>query len=329
MEEGVPFLRTARALLRAVAVGAVATILVAPASMAHADPSLQQIQQQIDAKSKALEKVVEQYDRNNEQLKATKAQADALQKRMAPLQRQMDDAYARVGDLAAQAYMGGQVGATNALLDAGSASSLIDQLSSLDQMARSQREDIEGYTTLKASYDVQKKKLDGLQQHQAHQANVLSAQRKSIKSELTKLYDMRRKAYGTAQVASGTGAGASAPSVSVSGRAGAAVSYAYGALGKPYVWAADGPDGYDCSGLTLAAWRAAGVSLPHNAAMQWDATTHISRSQIAPGDLVFYESLGHVAIYVGSGKVIHAPTFGDVVKVSSIDMMPVYGISRP
>jgi cell wall-associated NlpC family hydrolase len=307
--------------------GAIATALVAPASAANAQPSLQDIQKQIDAKSKALEKVVEQYDKTNEQLKATRAKAATLQKQMTPLQGKVDAAYAQVGDLAAQAYMGGRVSATSALLDAGSADGLIDQLSSLDQLARSQRDEIAGYTLLKTNYDAQKKQLDAAQAQQVAQQKSLAKQKSTIKGQLSKLYDMRRQAYGSAQVASGTGSGVSAPSVS--GRAGAAVSYAYGALGKPYVWAAEGPDGYDCSGLTLAAWRAAGVSLPHTAAMQWDSTTHISRSQLAPGDLVFYESLGHVAIYVGGGKVIHAPTFGDVVKISSVDMMTPYGYSRP
>jgi cell wall-associated NlpC family hydrolase len=94
------------------------------------------------------------------------------------------------------------------------------------------------------------------------------------------------------------------------------------------VFAAAGPSSYDCSGLTVAAWAAAGKSLPHNAAMQWDVVSHISRSQIAPGDLVFYESLGHVAIYVGNNTVIHAPEPGESVKTASIDMMTPYGFGR-
>ncbi|MFD0594195.1 C40 family peptidase [Catellatospora coxensis] len=106
------------------------------------------------------------------------------------------------------------------------------------------------------------------------------------------------------------------------------MAFAYKQLGKPYVWAADGPNGYDCSGLTLAAWRAAGVSLYHQAATQWREVAHISRSQLLPGDLVFYSGLGHVALYVGSGKVIHAPTTGEVVKIASVDMMSPYGYGR-
>ena len=114
----------------------------------------------------------------------------------------------------------------------------------------------------------------------------------------------------------------------MSGKAGVAVRYAYNAIGTPYVWAAEGPNGYDCSGLTLAAWRAAGKSLPHNAAMQWDKVAHIGRGSLQPGDLVFYSGLGHVALYVGSGKVIHAPTFGESVKLASVDMMSPYGYGR-
>ncbi len=113
------------------------------------------------------------------------------------------------------------------------------------------------------------------------------------------------------------------------GRAGVAVKFAFGQLGKPYKWAADGPASYDCSGLTLAAWRAAGLSLPHNAAMQWRRIPHISRLAIRPGDLVFYHNLGHVAIYIGNNQVIHSPTFGDHVKISSIDMSRPYGYGRP
>jgi cell wall-associated NlpC family hydrolase len=79
----------------------------------------------------------------------------------------------------------------------------------------------------------------------------------------------------------------------------------------------------------MAAWQAAGVSLPHNAEMQWNAVAHISRSSLAPGDLVFYRSLNHVAIYVGNGQVIHAPSTGDHVRVASVDMMPPYGYGRP
>ncbi|WP_436992850.1 NlpC/P60 family protein [Streptomyces sp. enrichment culture] len=112
-------------------------------------------------------------------------------------------------------------------------------------------------------------------------------------------------------------------------RAARAVSYAYGAIGKPYVWGATGPSGYDCSGLAQAAWRAAGVSLPRTTYSQINAGQRVSRSQLAPGDLVFfYPGVSHVGVYIGGGKMIHAPRTGSTVRIASIDEMPWAGATR-
>ncbi len=116
-------------------------------------------------------------------------------------------------------------------------------------------------------------------------------------------------------------------------RGAAAVAFAESALGDEYVYAGAGPSVYDCSGLTMMALQAAGVSVTHNAAAQYDETTHISRSQLQPGDLVFYdygEGITHVAIYVGNNEVIHAPHTGTVVQYGEIDNVgPVAGMSDP
>ncbi len=119
--------------------------------------------------------------------------------------------------------------------------------------------------------------------------------------------------------------------VPVSGRAGVAVATARAQLGKPYVWAAEGPGSFDCSGLTLYSWRAAGVSLPHSSRMQINSGTQVSRSALQPGDLVFFgsPSIHHVGIYVGGGQMIHAPQAGDVVRYASISIMNYAGATRP
>lgn len=91
-------------------------------------------------------------------------------------------------------------------------------------------------------------------------------------------------------------------------------------IGKPYIWGAAGPDSFDCSGLTMWCWKAAGVYLPHYSGSQYDATEHIDMSQIEPGDLIFYESPGqHVALYIGNGQLINAPHSGAKVRYDSID----------
>ncbi|WP_165988943.1 NlpC/P60 family protein [Streptomyces sp. YIM 98790] len=109
-----------------------------------------------------------------------------------------------------------------------------------------------------------------------------------------------------------------------------AIAFAEAQLGKPYVWGATGPNSYDCSGLTQAAWRAAGVELPRVTYDQVNVGTRISRDAMLPGDLVFfYNDISHVGLYIGDGMMIHAPKPGDVVKVESVDYMPFYAAVRP
>jgi peptidoglycan DL-endopeptidase CwlO len=319
-------LRIARNASRALLLGVAAAGILAPSSVAHADPTVAQIQQQINQSAANLEKIVEQYNKVTEDLATNQAAETALQQQMAPLQSSLDAASAGIDKLAVAAYMGGPASTANALLEAGSPQALLEQLNSLDQIGRRQRAQITSYQQAKAKFDDQKKLLDANLAAQQAQQGALTAEKTKIDSDLKALYALRTKAYGTATEA------AVRPNVTapyVPGAAGIAVKFAYNALGTPYVWAGASSSGYDCSGLTMAAWRAAGVSLPHNAAEQWGVVSHISRSQLQPGDLVFYSGLGHVAIYVGSGQVIHAPQPGEVVKLASVDMMPPYGYGRP
>jgi peptidoglycan DL-endopeptidase CwlO len=121
-----------------------------------------------------------------------------------------------------------------------------------------------------------------------------------------------------------------APAPATSGRAAAAVEYALAQVGDAYVWGAEGPDAFDCSGLTLMAWRQAGVSLPHSSSMQMSSGTPVSSSQLQPGDLVFYYSpVSHVGIYVGNGKIVHAANPSTGVEVTGVFSMPYSGAVRP
>jgi cell wall-associated NlpC family hydrolase len=99
---------------------------------------------------------------------------------------------------------------------------------------------------------------------------------------------------------------------------GGAVGIAMQYLGTPYVWGGASPGGFDCSGFVMYVFAQMGVSLPHNAAAQYGYGTPVSRDQLEPGDLVFFDGLGHVGIYIGGGQFIHSPHTGDVVKISSL-----------
>jgi len=302
-------------------------LFLAPGA-AHADPSKAQLQAQIDAASTKLEKTVEQYNKSAEELKGVRAAITQLDTELGPLARQRDEARREVAAVAASAYTGSNRLATwNAVLGSGSPSAVMDRLGTLQQIAASQNTVIEKSRDAGTKYDTRRAQLDQAQAQAVDQVAKIGAQRTQITSDLAKLQAQKKQLYPD-RPAQEAGRAYTGKIPAISGKAGIAVRYAYNAIGKPYEWAADGPGSYDCSGLTKAAWRAAGVSLYHQAAEQWDETVHIRRSDLKPGDLVFYDGLGHVAIFIGSGKVIHAPTFGESVKIASVDMMRPYGYGR-
>ena len=105
------------------------------------------------------------------------------------------------------------------------------------------------------------------------------------------------------------------PPAKYTGVVGIAMQY----LGVPYVWGGASPSGFDCSGLIMYVYAQVGVSLPHNAAMQYGYGVPVSFDQLEPGDLVFFHGLGHAGIYIGGGQFIHAPHTGDVVRISTMD----------
>ncbi|MFI1468238.1 NlpC/P60 family protein [Streptomyces wuyuanensis] len=128
----------------------------------------------------------------------------------------------------------------------------------------------------------------------------------------------------------GTGSGPGAAGGTYAAKAEKVLSFARAQIGKPYVWGATGPSSFDCSGLTQSAWRAAGVDLPRTTWDQVEVGQSVATADLLPGDLVFfYDDISHVGIYIGDGKMIHAPKPGANVREESIYYMPIHGSVRP
>jgi cell wall-associated NlpC family hydrolase len=120
------------------------------------------------------------------------------------------------------------------------------------------------------------------------------------------------------------------PKVAASGRAATAVRFAMAQVGKSYAYGGTGPNAYDCSGLTMRAWGAAGVSLPHSSGAQMGSGARVSESQLQPGDLVFYYSpVSHVGMYIGNGLNVNAENPSTGVRVTGLHSMPYVGAVRP
>jgi cell wall-associated NlpC family hydrolase len=315
-----------RTVLRALLIGAASVVFLAPASAALADPSPAEIQKQIDEGNNALELVVESYNKVNGDLAATQAALAALEARVRPLLSKVDAAAANVDEIARTAYQAGNnLRTVSLLLTAGSSGSFIDKLGTLQQLSSHQQHAVDAFADAKRQYDAEKKRLDGLLAVQTAQRADLAAKKAKIEGDIARLDAMQKRAGGTTTDAT-TDYGPPPP---VSGTAGKVVDFAWAQLNEKYVFGAAGPDTWDCSGLTMMAWKAGGKSLPHNAAQQYSVVHHISRSELAAGDLVFYNDLGHVGIYIGKNQIIHAPNKRTVVKVGPINGDPIIGYGRP
>jgi cell wall-associated NlpC family hydrolase len=307
-----------------------AALVLLPGAYAYGDPTVPEIEAQINQIWGEAEPLIEKYNEVHEQYQRNQAKQTELQQQIEPLQWQLDLAQARIGVIAAQVYMGGQADTFSAVLTAGSPTVLADQLVLLEQLGRDQHRQLQGVSDIKAQYDAQKAPVDELVAALAKQDADLAAQRKVIEEKLTELQQLRIKAYGTSG-STGSFRPWPCPSEYLPTNGYQAASFACQQAGKPYVWAAAGPSGYDCSGLTLASWLQVGVYLPHNAAAQRRSMPYVSRADLQIGDLVFmYADLHHVAIYVGDNKIMTAPTFGDYVRMVDMDTAgPIHSFGRP
>jgi peptidoglycan DL-endopeptidase CwlO len=297
---------------------------------ARAEPSLPQVERQIDKAWEKLEPVIEQYNKVHSQLTASQKRSAEVAGRLRPLQAQVDEAVGRVGGIAARQYMLGRPSGLEALLSTGSPQTFADRLAVLNYIAQTNAQQVAGVAVLRDRYAADLRRLELLVAQQKKQDAELAAKKKVIQAEINRLQRLRIR-LGAPPPSKRSLYIGTCPAVYTGGAAGVAVRTACAQIGKPYVWGADGPGSFDCSGLTQYAWHAAGVSLTHFTGAQWREGTPVSRSALRPGDLIFfYSDLHHVGIYVGNGLMVHASRSGVPVKMAPIDRgVPYMGARRP
>ncbi|MCW3839142.1 C40 family peptidase [Micromonospora yasonensis] len=339
-------------------------VAVGPAAHAHAAPSAADVQRQIDAAWQKLEPVIEQYNKVRTDLAANQRRSAELSRRIEPLGKSVEVSRTHVQEILAGYYKQSRsLSAFNVLLSPGTPpTALGDQLALVNQVAHSEQRQINRLSTQQATYDADKQKIDALIAVQQRQQAQLAARKTAIDAEIKRLDALHKqiaatekaaaakaaadaaaaRAAAAAQTAATTSStspitstsslfiGGKCPAVPITGSGGVAAKTACKQIGKPYVWAANGPDSFDCSGLTQYAWASAGVQLDHYTGAQWTEGVAVSKANLRTGDLVFfYADHHHMGIYVGNGLIVHAPHTGDVVRMAQMSNMPYSGARRP
>ncbi|GGZ19326.1 hypothetical protein GCM10010387_10070 [Streptomyces inusitatus] len=304
----------------------------------HAEPTLTpaQIKAQVDRLYQEAEEATEEYNEAAEETARTRESLERLRDEAARRTDRLNSARIALGSIATAQYREGGMDPSLRLALTSDPDRYLERASIAERVGDRQAGAVAGVRRELAEIErVRTEAGERTADLTAHRAelvrNKAAVQRKLASAErlLGKLTAGQRASYAS-DPGAGPGRTAAPRPPAPNARAAQAVAYAHGAIGKPYVWGATGPGSYDCSGLTQAAWRAAGVSLPRTSYTQIGTGQRVSRSALAPGDLVFfYSGISHVGLYIGEGKMIHAPRPGASIRIAPIDEMPFAGATRP
>jgi cell wall-associated NlpC family hydrolase len=286
-------------------------------------PTVDQVQARIDQLTSQFDRVSEQLDQASQQLSTAQSKLSQVRVRLSHANAQFQAAQANMAQAAAGAFEDAGATSVAGVLTSGDPSVVLQQGALLMEQSGNRNAETKQLLT-------DASQLAGVEQEEQRTENGIASLKSQLsdhKNSLGKLVSTEKATLASLTVpqqqtvqSNSIGAnGSSAPQPytgSTSTQAGKAVAFTYAQLGKPYQWGATGPGSYDCSGLVQAAWAAAGVAIPRDTYDQWAALPHIATSAIQPGDLLYYDGEGHVAMYVGGGYIIDAPHTGaDVEKI--------------
>lgn len=313
---------------------AAATAAAAFAAPASADPA-DSGKARVDRLFAQAEKATEEYDKADERAGELRRQVRDAQDSVARGQERINRMRGALGAIAGAQYRSGGLDPSLALLLSENPDSYLDKAAALDRLSERQSTQLRELQQEMRRIGQQRteatRKLAELERSRvevARHKRTVESKLAEARRVLNALPTADRAAFDRASRGGGRtpDLGGAVPA---SGRAAAAVLAARQALGRPYIWGANGPSGFDCSGLMQWSYAQAGVGLPRTSQAQRYAGHQVPLSEARPGDLVVYRAdASHVAMYVGNGQVIHAPYPGAPVRYDPVGMMPVSSVTR-
>ncbi len=319
------------------------TVLV-PLGPAQAEPDIDEVQARVDKLYRQAEEASERYNHAQVQLEEIRGDLKSLKSDQQRQAEQVDTARSQVEDSVVRQYQGQGVATMAEIVVSEDPSSFLSQMSTMSAFNDMQDQLFDDYSTELESLQLRTdatqdraQEIAKLKERLAEEKEEIQAKHDEAQETLDELEAEERARLEAQQAAEqerqeqvSRSAAPRTQEIQASGGAAAAVAFAKSQVGKTYVYGASGPNSYDCSGLTSSAWAQAGVSLPRSSQAQMSAGTPVSRSELQPGDLVFYYSpVSHVGIYVGNGQLVHAANPSTGVAYTSVDSMPYSGAVRP
>jgi cell wall-associated NlpC family hydrolase len=282
-------------------------------------PTLSQAQAKLSKLNTQLQKLDQQYAQVKEQLAATNQRLSIVNKEATANGLRYASLRQQVTRIAITAYMDGNLNSSIALLTSGNPQQILDQSSILLELSASNDAQINEFLSaakqLTTTQLLAKRTKVGILELQLSLDKRRLAMQKLVNAEQSIVNQLSPAQQ--ALVGPGNGLSYAKYTGTTATQAGKAVAFAYSQLGCPYSYGGTGPcsAGYDCSGLTMSAWAAAGVSIPRTAAEQWYGLPKVSAGSMQPGDIMIFNGGGHAAIYVGHGELIDAPHSGASVEL--------------
>ncbi len=341
---------TARAALTLALTAAATAVTAAAAQPGHAAaaPGPRQAQAEVGDLYRQAEQATQRYDGARERADAARRRVADLQDQLARRTERINETREHLGSLAAGRYRTGGIDPAVQLILSDRPDQYLESAGLLDRMDGKEAAALRGLVTQQRQARRLRDEAAGQLGALAADERELAAAKRTVTAKLERAGALLRRIAPAprpqsppqpqpqAQPGEAGEAGDDVPLLrtltarALNPRAGEAVAFALAQLGKPYAWGATGPGSYDCSGLVQAAWQAAGIALPRTTYSQINAGQRVPRSALEPGDLVFfYSGVSHVGLYIGGGRMIHAPHPGAPVRVAPISEMPFAGATRP
>ncbi|MFD5076539.1 NlpC/P60 family protein [Streptomyces sp. NPDC058371] len=321
------------------ATSAAVCVLSAAAAALGAVPALAAPQDDTRAKVDRLyeqaEQATEAFNKADERADSLRKQVSTAQDEIARQQERINTMRDALGSLAGAQYRSGGMDPSLALLFSDDPDDYLDKAAALDRIGAHQAGELKDLQMAMRDLAQRREEATGKLAELEQSRKAVARHKKTVEQKLTRARQLlnslpfaERAAYDRAS-RSGRDIPDLGDAAPASGRAAAAVAAARSAIGRPYVWGASGPTGFDCSGLMQWSYAQAGVGLPRTSQAQRFAGRQVPLSQARPGDLVAYRSdASHIGMYVGNGQVIHAPYPGAPVRYDPVGMMPVSSVTR-